>query len=210
METTHLASLCQHADLIGIVTDSWIEVVNVGNASYIKLAINIAEQYGLSSVRGRAYYAMMILDRGVWDQTGVLTIPQRLRLLSGFYHLAQRCHLLEKQPPEITHCACIPTTHSTSLSSSAAHCKAGWIHLWKMIFTLSLTREKFILLSPADFIGRLSFIAVFLEVIHDRPLGSTVADRQMAAGCLKLAVAKVRAMSEECTRSLPDIFVDLT
>jgi hypothetical protein len=208
METTHIASLCQHADLIGVVTDSWIEAVGTGSISGITLAIQIAERYGLSSVKGRAYYAMMILDSHLWDQDGVLTVQQRLRLLSGFHHLAQQCHLLEQQgPPEITHSACTLATAKISPSPSGTRCRSAWITIWKLIFVLPETRRAFVSFSPADFISRLSYIVETLKRLDDTLLRST--GGQMAAECLQSALAKVEAMSEECRRNLPEIFVDL-
>jgi hypothetical protein len=141
---------------------------------------------------------MMILGRNVWEQDGVLTVPQRLSLLSGFHDLVQLCDLLEKQePPEITHSAC-----ASSRSLSLARCRSGWIEIWNAIFDV---RDMFFSLSPADYIGRLSLVATILRRLDEvRPK-----DLHMAAGCLKSGLAEVEAMSEECTRSLPDLFVDL-
>jgi len=63
LEITRIALLCMHADLIGVVTDSWIEVVGAGSVSEIALAIQIAERFGIFGV----YYAVVILDRNVCD-----------------------------------------------------------------------------------------------------------------------------------------------
>ena len=209
LQTTQLASLCQHADLVGIVTESWIKVVKTGNVSEIGLAIRIAEQYGLPTVKGRAYYAMMILGRNVWEKNGVLMVSQRLRLLSGFHDLVQLCNRLEKQePPEIIHMAlCTSTTPPAPPSPLAAGCKSGWIHLWKMMLTDPEVRDLFLSLSPADYIGRLSCIAANLRPFNDKMLTST--GWKMADECRQRALDRIHAMSEECTRSLPDMFVDL-
>ena len=197
METTHVAFRCQHAGLVEIVTDSWIKVVKAGKVSQITSAINIAEQYGISSVKGRAYYAMAILDRRVWDRDGVLTVPQRLRLLSGFHHLVQRCNLLEKQGvPEIAHSA----IHHMSMT----RCRALWIELWKAIWSVDSTREAFVYLSPADYIGRVSYITDRLKELLG--MGSLPINLRISTECLDSALVKVEAMSEECTRSLPDIW----
>jgi hypothetical protein len=163
----------------------------------------IAEQHRLFSVKGRAYYAMMIKGRSVWEQDGVLTIPQRMRLLSGFHDLVQLCNLLEKQgPPEITHNAC-----AWSPSLSEARCRLGWIDMWNAVCKTAECRDLFISLSPGDYIGRLSFIAEVLELFHDEKTAPM--DWEMAAGCVKAALAEVNAMSEECIQNLPDMFVDL-
>jgi hypothetical protein len=63
----------------------------------------------------------------------------------------------------------------------------------------------FFSLSPADYIGRLSLVATILRRLDE----VWPKDLHMAAGCLKSGLAEVEAMSEECTRSLPDLFVDL-
>jgi hypothetical protein len=208
METTHVASLCQHADLVGIVTESWIKIIKAGNVSEIGLAIRIAEQYGLSTVKGRAYYAMMILGRNVWVKNGVLTVPQRLRLLSGFHNLVQLCNRLEKQePPEIIHMACTSTTPTAPPSTWVARCNSGWIDLWKMILTDPEVRGSFLSLSPADYIGRLSCIMVNLKPFNDRMLTST--GWKMADKCRMSALTTIQGMSVECTQGLPYIFVDL-
>jgi hypothetical protein len=81
------------------------------------------------------------------------------------------------------------------------------MNLWKIILALPEVREAFVSLSPADIIGRLSCIAVILKQLKDSPLQSTAG--QIAAGCLQSGLAKVEAMAEECTRNLPDMFVDL-
>jgi hypothetical protein len=211
LEATKVAFQCQDADLVGIVTDSWIRVIETGLVSEIALAINIAEQYGLSIVRGRAYYAIMIQGRKIWERYGLLTVPQRLRLLSGYHDLAQLCNLLETQePPEIAHSGCTSMPHSPHASfpsTLVVRCRSGWIHLWKMILTHQEARDVFITFSPADLIGRLSYIANNLKPFHREMLAAT--SWRMTSGCLKSALAKINAMSEECSRSLPDMFVDL-
>jgi hypothetical protein len=209
IEATKVASLCQHADLVGIVTHSWIKNIKTAKVHYIKLAINIAEQYDLSDVKGRAYYAMMILGRDVWEKDGVLTVPQRLKLLSGFHDCAQVWNRFEKQEaPDITHSGCTPTTQTSPPSPSVARCKSGWIHLWKMIFTHPTVRDVLVARSPADVIGKLSYIADVLAPLHEEMLTSTTG-RKMATGCLKRASAMIKDLSEALTRSLPNMFVDL-
>jgi hypothetical protein len=207
MEITNIASLCQDANLVRIVTDSWTRIVQVGLVSKITLAIKIAEQHDLPIVKGRAYYAIMIRGRKVWERDGVLTVPQRLRLLSGFHALAQLCNVLETQEaPEITHTACASITLTLSSSPTVARCKSAWSCLWKMVLTHPKTRGVFVSLSPADYIGRLSCISTNLKLFHGKMLVGT--SWKMAPGCLKSALAEVKAMSEECTRRLPDMFVD--
>jgi hypothetical protein len=207
-ETTNVASLCQNADLVRIVADSWILIIKTGNVSDIMLAIQFAEQHGLSSVKGHAYYAMMVLGRKVREKDGVLTVPQRMKLLSGFHDFVQIWNRFEQQePPVITHTACTSTTQTSPPSPSVARCKAGWIHLWKMIFTDPAACEVLGSRSPADVIGKLSCIADILKPLHHEMLASTTG-RKMAAGCLKSASAMIKGLSEAYTLSLPDMFVD--
>jgi hypothetical protein len=210
-ETTNLASLCHDADLVGIVTDSWIHIVDAGTVSDIGLAIQIAEQHSLARVKGRAYYAMMILGRDVWERDGLLTAPQRMKLLSGFYDFVQIWNRFEKQdPPKITHSACTSTTQASQPSPpspSVARCKSGWVHLWGMISTDPVVRDVLLSRSPADVIGNLSLVARALKHLH-REMSESTTGRKMAAGCLKSASDMIKGLSEALTRDLPDMFVD--
>jgi hypothetical protein len=211
VETTNVAFLCGNPRLCELVTRTWMEIVRSakgpGKILDLSLAIRVAEQRGLSSVIGRAYYAMMILGRNLWEKDGILDRSQHLRLLSGFHDLTLQCSSLPTQPaPIFTHSACKPLYTVSSKSSAEKACESGWPHLWRNLFHQRPLRDAFNTLSPADLVGRLSYVAKHLQQFHDAILAS--ANCPMTPACLKSASIKIRAMSKECMEYMPSLFVD--
>jgi hypothetical protein len=85
-------------------------------------------------------------------------------------------------------------------------CKTGWSYLWKNLFFQRPLQDAFNILSPADLVGRLLYIAKHLHQFHDAILAST--NFTMTPACLELASIKIKAMSEECMENMPTVFVD--
>ena len=212
VEATNIALLCQHARLTEIVNLAWKQVIQGRKTPDIVLAINTAEQHDLSDIKGRAYYAMMISGRSVWEQDGLLARPQRLRLLSGFHDLTLQCSAFGKEdPPDFSHSTCMTSAYQAFgryYSPSANYCKSGWLHLWKNLWFQSQALQSFTSLSPADVIGRMSFIAANLKTLHDATLFST--GYAMAPTCLSDASTAITAMLEKRIENMPNLFVDPT
>ena len=213
VEATDIALLCQHARLTEVVNLAWKHAIKDRDTPVIVLAINTAERHDLSDIKGRAYYAMMLSGRSVWEQYGLLARPQRLRLLSGFHDLVLQCSAFtsKEDPPDISHTTCITSMYNAfgrNYSPSANYCKSGWLRLWKNLWSQPPVLQAFASLSPADVIGRMSFIATNLKTLHDATLVST--GYAMAPACLGDASAAITAMSEKCIENLPNLFVDPT
>jgi hypothetical protein len=206
VEITDLASLCQHAGLLELMTPFWMKIIEAGDASDLALAIDSAERNGLSSIKGQAYYVLMNLGRSVWDRDGRLTRAQRIRILSGFHDLAMLCNLLPKQQsPNFQHTTCNSAYYTFGRTFYNGNCQQAWAYLWPKLWYYQPLLDS-IQSRPADIIGRLSYVSANLQAMHGVLWSQS--NIAMLQSCLVPASAAVKAMSEQFSQDLPQYFVD--
>ncbi|KII86668.1 hypothetical protein PLICRDRAFT_43310 [Plicaturopsis crispa FD-325 SS-3] len=162
-----LAVMCDHARLLATVINLLRQLMSQ-SLQYAYLAMTLADELDLRSLRGAAYLEVMqkavVVRRtpspngaaeGDVDADGRLLVSpaQQLRLLSGYYRLTSAWERLRLSPPAFEHApSCGATWHQHG-------CTQSWQDFWK-----EKTRAESVLaLGLADVLGRLRAISKEFE-----------------------------------------------
>lgn len=204
-----LAQLCTHEKLLQTMI-AVLKALMGHSIQYAHLAMTLADELDLRSLRGIAYFEVMqsgavtvprhpaqhgapAAERwSVLDGQGrlVVTPEQKLRLLTGYHRLTLVWERLRATPLSFEHApACSATWHQHG-------CTQCWLEFWK-----DKTRSDAVLqLSLADVLGRLR--AVSKEFV--RWGAATYMHQDCRTTVRKVIQEKIRMIEE----ALPDYFVE--
>ncbi|KDR83100.1 hypothetical protein GALMADRAFT_56967 [Galerina marginata CBS 339.88] len=183
-----LAHLSQHERLFSTLT-ALLRHLMVSSDTYTYLAMTIADEFGLRTLRGAAYFK--VLQSGIIGFSSERTKPnislaQRFRLLSGYYRLTSAWAAFRELPFEHSHSCTI---------QDQSRCATTWAAFWSHRHDYDSVMD----LGLADIPGRLR--AMQKEYGWGRALG-------MHDDCQVVAVRAVGQAIERAEDSLPDYFVD--
>ncbi|KAF8707061.1 hypothetical protein AX14_013702 [Amanita brunnescens Koide BX004] len=159
-----LTQLCHHQRLLDTLVDILTRLTKT-SVHYAFMAMAIADELDIPSLRGVSYLEVLqncSIDR--WsmpdftlpnvekDASGeelpVITLPQRTRLLTGYYRLARTWERIRAVPPEFEHAqACGVTWHQHG-------CTLSWADFWRE----KNRSEGVLCLGAADVLGKLKHI----------------------------------------------------
>lgn len=184
-----LAVLCDEQTLHNAVVQRLQEELGHPNAD-LPWFIMLGEHYGISSLTGTSYYALMIQGRGRWialRKEGTLSSSQMAKLHNGYYALVSLWEKYRTMPPVIPAC-----THY------GHNCRQRWQTYWK-----DLTKDDHIMAKfPADVLGRLEMVL--------SQLYSYTGIMDMHQECRSRAVVTVRTMHSEAKMNLASNFMELS
>lgn len=207
-----LAQLCEHERLLSTMTVLLKRMMSQG-IEYAHLAMTLADELDLRTLRGAAYLEVMQKavvvcrrnkgkgvssedtgedEREIVDQEGrlIVSAEQQLRLLTGYYRLTQAWEKLRSSPIPFDHAAsCGATWHQHG-------CTQSWLEFWKE----KTKGDTVIVLALSDFLGRLKVIAKEF----DRWGSATYMHHDCRLIARKAIQEKIRLVEE----TLPDFFVE--
>ncbi|KXN86490.1 hypothetical protein AN958_10004 [Leucoagaricus sp. SymC.cos] len=191
-----LAQMCNHERLLNTMIQLLRDLM-VGSVQYAYLAMTLADELGLRTLRGVAYLEVMqraVIVRSPQDTEDKkrmsLTPQQQLRLLAGYYRLTETWEELRRTPPHFDHAvSCGATWHQHG-------CTQSWLEFWK-----EKSRGDVLLnLGLADVIGRLKQISKE----YDRWGSATY----MHHDCRQAARRSINEVIKRVEDALPDYFSD--
>lgn len=206
-----LAQLCNHQPLLTTMITIVRQLMSV-SLQYAYLAMTLADELDLRSLRGAAYLEVMqntqVVKRAkvngisaspaevvaVDDTSGgdrlVVNKAQQVRLLAGYYRLTDAWERLRMTPPHFDHAvSCGATWHQHG-------CNQSWVDFWK-----EKTRTDAILsLGLADVLGRLRQV----QKDYDRWGSATY----MHHDCRTAARRSISETIKTVETALPDYFAD--
>ena len=211
-----LANLCDHDRLLSTVTYVLQELM-AHCVQYAYLAMSLADELDLRTLRGIAYFAVMqkggvvirasslptaagdkpeldtVLDRrAIIDSEGrlVVSLEQKMRLMTGYYRLTHLWENLRATPLSFEHAAaCGATWHQHG-------CTQCWLDFWK-----DKTRcETVLSLGLADVLGRLRVI--------EREFAKWGSATYMHTDCRITARKAILDKMKQIEDALPDYFSD--
>ncbi|EGN98574.1 hypothetical protein SERLA73DRAFT_110132 [Serpula lacrymans var. lacrymans S7.3] len=159
-----LAQMCNHAKLLETMV-SLLQQLMSSSLQYAYLAMTIADELNLRSLRGAAYLEVMEKAKFTCNSNAdnetqqtsisgdqdrlVVTPTQQLRLLSGHYRLSTAWERLRVVPPHFEHApSCGATWHQNG-------CTQSWTEFWKEKTRIESVHS----LAIADVLGRLKAMA---------------------------------------------------
>jgi hypothetical protein len=199
-----LAQMCQHERLLNTMVESLRKLMS-SSPQNAYMAMTLADELDLRVLRGAAYLevmqrAVVVVWRpgsgpseGEIDSDGrlVVSVPQKMRLLSGYYRLTMAWEELRKAPPNFDH------AQSCGVHWHQSGCVQSWQEFWR-----EKTRSETVLaLGLADVLGRLR--AVLKE--FDKWGSATY----MHHDCRMLARRAINEKLKEAQDALPDFFSDV-
>ncbi|KAH9053956.1 hypothetical protein EDB83DRAFT_2393068 [Lactarius deliciosus] len=198
-----LAQMCQHERLLNTMVESLRKLMS-SSPQNAYMAMTLADELDLRVLRGAAYLevmqrAVVIVRRpgsgpneGEIDSDGrlVVSVPQKMRLLSGYHRLTMAWEELRKMPPNFDHAqSCGVNWH-----------KSGCVQSWQEFWREKTKSETVLALGLADVLGRLR--AVLKE--FDKWGSATY----MHHDCRMLARRAINERLKEAQDALPDLFSD--
>jgi len=199
-----LAQMCQHERLLNTMVESLRKLMSSSPQSAY-MAMTLADELDLRVLRGAAYLevmqrAVVVVRRpgsgpseGEIDSDGrlVVSVPQKMRLLSGYYRLTMAWEELRKVPPNFDH------AQSCGMNWHQSGCVQSWQEFWRE----KAKSETVLALGLADVLGRLR--AVLKE--FDKWGSATY----MHHDCRMLARRAINEKLKEAQDALPDLFSDV-
>ncbi|KAJ3825467.1 hypothetical protein F5880DRAFT_238888 [Lentinula raphanica] len=195
-----LAQLCGHDRLLNSMVALLRQLMN-RSLQYAYLAMALADELNLRSLRGAAYLEVMqrgsitsprrqreTEDNGA-DIPVEITPAQQVRLLSGYWHLTRTWERFRTTPPTFFHG---PTCNA---SWHQPGCTQAWVEFWKD----KTKGESVMSLGLADVIGRLKQV----QKEYDRS-GPTY----MTPDCKLAARRSLTECIKKIEDQLPDFFSD--
>lgn len=195
-QLTELASLCEQRDLLEAATQRWRR--RIASGKDISLAINVAERLNLRALLGRAYYAMLLQGREVWDADGHLTRAQIIRLLSGHYTLGRLWERLPNEPPPLIH-------SPRCMGAAVVRCNQTWAGLWKSMMDMG---RQGVLLQYPDVEGKLMLAESMLKTLMERDM-PTPGLLEAMPWCKEQTLIATAGKIRDIQESLVDYFVDV-
>lgn len=204
-----LTQLCHHQRLL----DTLVSILTQLTKSSIRhayMAMAIADELDIPSLRGVSYLEVLqncsidkwfmpdfaaapqpIVDKDPpGEDIPVLTLPQRTRLLTGYYRLARTWERIRAVPPEFEHAqACGVTWHQHG-------CTLSWADFWRE----KSRSEGVLCLGAADVLGKLKHIQKEYEKFSNTTYMHHEC-RHQAKKCLLETIKKIED-------ALPDFFSD--
>lgn len=203
-----LAQLCGHERLLSTMITVLRQLMSF-SIQYAHLAMTLADELDLRSLRGIAYFEVMqksnaVVARGpstpgegedaMIDAEGRLIVSheQKLRLLTGYYRLSMVWERLRSTPLPLEHsAACGATWHQHG-------CTQCWLEFWK-----EKTKSETVLQQGlADVLGRLRAVA--------KEFGRWGSATYMHTDCRAIARKMIQDKIKQVEDSLADYFVDET
>lgn len=196
-----LAQLCGHERLLGSMI-GLLRTLMTASLCFAYLAINLADELDIRSLRGTAY--LEVLQRsggaavvagpgdvpGTTDKEGRLFVTQlqQFRLLAGYFQLTNAWERLRVRPPAFEHASsCGATWHQHG-------CTQSWLEFWKE----KSKGDAVLGLGLADALGRLRAI----QKEFDRWGSATYMHHDCRQAARKILQDQVKQIEEE----LPDYF----
>ncbi|KAI3618218.1 hypothetical protein WG66_005777 [Moniliophthora roreri] len=198
-----LAQLCGHERLLNTMVGLLRQLMGK-SLQYAYLAMTLADELDLRTLRGAAYLEVMqratvvrrggtalaVPNQGELDDEGRLVISpaQQLRLLTGYWHLTRAWERIRVSPPHFVHAtACGATWHQHGCS---------WVEFWKD----KTKGDAVLLLGLADVMGRLRQV----QKDYDRWGSATY----MHHDCRVAARRSIAELIKQVEEKLPDYFSD--
>lgn len=197
-----LAQLCDHDRLLATMVALLRQLMGI-SLQYAYLAMKLADELDLRTLRGAAYLEVMqkatvvrkavgdsVDSEGTVDSAGrlVITRTQQLKLLAGYYRLTATWDRLRLTPLHFEH------SHSCGATWHQQGCTQSWLEFWKE----NRRSDGVMNLGLADVLGRLKLVQKDL----DRWGSATY----MHHDCRINAKKAIGDMIKRVEESLPDYF----
>ena len=199
-----LAQLCDHDRLLATMVALLRQLMGI-SLQYAYLAMKLADELDLRTLRGAAYLEVMqkatvvrkavgdsVDSEGTIDSAGrlVITRTQQLKLLAGYYRLTATWDRLRVTPLHFEH------SHSCGATWHQQGCTQSWLEFWKE----NRRSDSVMNLGLADVLGRLRLVQKDL----DRWGSATY----MHHDCRINAKKAIGDMIKRVEESLPDYFAE--
>ena len=206
-----LTQLCHHQRLLDTLVGILTRLTKT-SIHYAFMAMAIADELDIPGLRGVSYLEVLqncsesidkwsmpdfqapsnlsIEKKDVPDEElPAISLPQRTRLLTGYYRLARTWERIRAGPPEFVHAqACGATWHQHG-------CTLSWADFWR-----GKTRSDGVLrLGAADVLGKLKYIQEEYDKFNTAHMHHEC--RHQAKKCLLETIKKIED-------ALPDFFAD--
>ncbi|KAI9430552.1 hypothetical protein H4582DRAFT_2016394 [Lactarius indigo] len=186
-----LAQMCQHERLLNTMVESLRKLMSSSPQSAY-MAMTLADELDLRVLQVMQRAVVIVRRPGSGPSEGeidsdgrlVVSVPQKMRLLSGYHRLTMAWEELRKAPPNFDHCA-------------VSGCVQSWQEFWRE----KTKSETVLALGLADVLGRLR--AVLKE--FDKWGSATY----MHHDCRMLARRAINEKLKEAQDALPDLFSDV-
>ena len=146
-----VAQLCGHEKLLATALSVVRGLMTSSNA-YLILALNLADNLSIPSLKGSAYFEILLRGPTFWTPEHI-SKAQKGRLLQGYYQLTTEWDKIRANPLCFEHAqSCGATWHQQG-------CATSWHEFWKK----QVVSDGMLKVQPADVGGRLRYLGRELD-----------------------------------------------